>query len=504
MFVGLAARGGSGWGVILMAMLPLAGPWGSRCSADEAPRLPNVVLILADDLGWTGLGCQGSDLYETPRIDGLARQGVRFTRAYAMSVCSQTRAMLMTGRHAARLGITIWSEGSLGGEPGRPLVQAKSRHDLPLEEVTLAERFREAGYLTAAVGKWHLGDASHFPETQGFDLNIGGNHWGAPMTYWWPYRGTGRYGGEYRYVPGLDIGRPGEYLTDRLTAEAIGVIDLAHRERRPFFLYLAHHAPHTPIEAKREDIAYFESKIGPGSRHRHPVFAAMMKSLDEGVGRVLDRLADLGIDDETIVIFTSDNGGHVGVDGKSGHDIPVTSNHPLRSGKGSLYEGGIRVPLIVRWPGKRAVGKECDEPIWAADFFPTLTGLLPGGESAGGEAAAKVPSDGVDFSPLLDDPAARLGRDTMHFHYPHYYPTTTPAGAILEGDWKLIEYFEDGRVELYHLAEDVGEATELSARHPERAAALRAALARWREEVQAQMPTPATNSPAGATPLPTR
>lgn len=228
----------------------------------QAAEQPNVVLILADDLGWTDLSCYGGDLVETPHLDELAADGVRFTEAYAMSVCSPSRAALMTGRHAARLKVTIWAEGSLKGPANRQLLQADSRHNLPHDEMTLAESFRDAGYLTTLVGKWHLGDAGHFPETQGFDVNIGGNHWGAPQTFWWPYRGNQRYGGELRYVPHLEFGSEGEFLTDRLTDEAIRIIDRAGEQ--PFFLYMAHYAPHTPIEAKPEDVDDFTAKLQPG------------------------------------------------------------------------------------------------------------------------------------------------------------------------------------------------------------------------------------------------
>lgn len=448
-----------------------------RAAAPAGPL--NILLILADDLGWADLGCHGADLHETPRIDALAREGMRFNQAYAMSVCSPTRAMLLTGRHAARVGITIWSEGSLERNTSRRLLQAESRHDLPPTEITLAKHLRDGGYLTALVGKWHLGDANHAPETHGFDLNIGGTHWGAPATYWWPYAGAGRFGAQFRYVPGLGFGRAGEYLTDRLTEEALRVID--HAGDRPFFLYVAHHAPHTPIEAKAEDVRYFQARLRPGSRHRNPTYAAMLKSLDEGVGRVLDHLRARGLEDRTIVVFTSDNGGQVNVDPPARSGVPSTRNAPLRSGKGSLYEGGIRVPLLVRWPGVTPRGAVSDAPVLLADLFPTLLRA----------AARPVPEgiDGVDLSALLRDPAAQLGRDALYFHYPHYYETTTPVGAIRTGAWKLLEYFEDGRVELFNLAADPGEEHDLAAADPARAADLRSRLARWRAEVGARMPT---------------
>jgi arylsulfatase A len=449
---------------------------------------PNIVLILADDLGWADLGCYGADLHETPHLDQLAKEGVRFTRAYAMPVCSPSRAALMTGKHAARVHITIWAEGSLKGPQNRKLLQGQSLHNLPHSETTVAKHLQEAGYLTALVGKWHLGDADHFPETHGFDVNLGGTHWGAPTTFWWPYSGSGRFGTEFRYVPHLEFGKPGEYLTDRLTEEAIKVIDRAGN--KPFFLYLAHHAPHTPIEAKADDVKHFASKLTPGLNHQNPVYAAMVKSLDESVGRVLTHLKQRGLEQNTLVIFTSDNGGYIGMDRKSGQAMPVTSNTPLRSGKGSCYEGGIRVPLIVRWPGVTPKGAECHEPVVLMDLFHTL-------RAAGAPNSSSPPvADGLDLAPLLKNPSAKLNRDALFWHYPHYYETTTPVGAIRAGDWKLLEYFEDNRVELFNLGDDPGEQRELAKQMPERATELRQRLRAWRESVNAALPVPNPNAAA--------
>ena len=448
--------------------------------AAEQARGPNIILILADDLGWSDLGCYGADLIETPHIDRLAADGVRFTQAYAMSVCSPSRATLLTGKHAARLRITIWSEGSQSGPRNKPLLEALSLHDLPHTEKTLAARLHDAGYLTALVGKWHLGDARHHPETHGFDVNIGGTQWGAPHSFWWPYRGAGRFGPGFRYVPHLEFGTPDEYLTDRLTDEAIRVIDRAGDW--PFFLYLAHHAPHTPIEAKADDVAHFKAKLGPGVQHRNATYAAMVRSFDESVGRVLDHLAARGLDRDTIVVVTSDNGGFTGVDRGSGDATPVTSNVPLRSGKGSLYEGGVRVPLIVRWPGITPRGADCAEPVTLTDLFHTLHPRAP--------ANAPAERDGLDIGPVLHDPAARLDRDALFFHYPHYYETTTPVSAVRMRDWKLLEYFEDGRLELYNLRDDPSERTDLAARMSDRAAAMARRLRDWRTAVDAAMPTP--------------
>jgi len=439
---------------------------------------PNIVLILADDLGWSDLGCYGADLHETPHLDQLAKQGVRFTDAYAMSVCTPSRAALLTGKHAARLHMTIWSEGSKTGPKKRKLVDAGSLHDLPHTETTLALRLQEAGYLTALVGKWHLGDAAHYPETHGFDVNIGGTQWGAPQTFFWPYSGSGRFGPEFRYVPHLEFGKPGEYLTDRLTDEALRVID--HAGDQPFFLYFAHYAPHTPMEAKAHDVRHFEAKLRPGQHHQNAVYAAMVKSLDDSVGRVLDHLKQSGLEQDTLVIFTSDNGGYIGTE--KGQTVPVTSNAPLRSGKGGLYEGGIRVPLIVRWPGVTPEAAKCREPVVLMDLFHTLTATLSGEKP-------KEPTDGMDLKALLQNPDTKINRDALYFHYPHYYATTTPVSAVRSGDWKLLEYLEDGHLELYNLRDDLSEKTDLAAQMPDKAASLLQQLHHWRTQVGAAMPT---------------
>jgi arylsulfatase A len=442
-------------------------------------RTPNIIVVLADDLGATDLGCYGADLVETPRLDSLAKEGILFRQAYAAApVCSPTRAALMTGKHPARLGITIWAEGSLEGPKNRKLLQGESKHDLPLAEVTLAERLHEAGYATALVGKWHLGGGDHAPETQGFDVNIGGTRWGAPQSFFWPYRGTGRFGQDFRYVPGLPLGESGDYLTDKLTDAAIAFIDSARE--RPFFLLLAHHAPHTPIEAPQQLVDHFQSKLRPEMKHQNAGYAAMIKSLDDNVGRVLDHLQIRGLADNTVVIFTSDNGGYIGVDRKSGFTAPCTNNYPLRSGKGSLYEGGIRVPLIVRWPS-RAAG-ERQEPVVTCDLFLTL--LAAAGKAAAGDETV----DGVDLSTLLRGEKAKLSRDTLYWHYPHYYETTTPVSAVRSGDWKLVEYFEDGRRELFNLRDDPQESRNIAMERPETAESLSRQLTEWRKDVAAKLP----------------
>ncbi len=414
--------------IILAAAIVSASLENTAMSADN-PGRPNIVVILADDLGWADLACYGADLHETPHLDRLARKGVRFTSAYAASsVCTPTRAALMTGKHPARLGMTIWAEAAAEPPPAKRLIPPPALHDLSHAETTIATHLQRAGYLTAIVGKWHLGDAKHYPETHGFDVNIGGTLWGAPQTFFYPYSGAGLYGKEFRYVPHLEFGEPGEYLTDRLTEEALKVIDRAGD--KPFFLYLAHHAPHTPIEAKKADVVHFQRKLTAADlHHRNPTYAAMIISLDESVGRVMDRLDKRGLTERTLIVFSSDNGGFIGRDQL--HDrIPVTDNWPLRSGKGALYEGGIRVPLLVRWPGIAPAGSTSLEPVVTTDLFFTLAAAAAISLPADTALPTDTAHDGQDLTPVLKDPAAKLSREALFFHYPHYYETTSPASAV--------------------------------------------------------------------------
>jgi arylsulfatase A-like enzyme len=454
----------------------LAAAAGAGLMAQSGRRPPNIVLILADDLGWADTSVYGGDLVETPHLEKLAAGGVRFTEAYAAApICSPTRASIMTGKWPARLHMTIWYEGGAAEPPrDRKLIPPRVKPDLALSEVTLAEVLRSRGYMNGHVGKWHLGSAGYYPEAHGFDLNIGGTFWGAPQTFFHPYTGSKRFRGEFRYVPGLPWGKEGEYLTDRLTDEALRFMERA--ADRPFFLNLWHHAPHTPIEAKPELVKHYEKKLKPGMHHQNAVTAAMVHSLDESVGRVMAKLDELKLAENTVVLFTSDNGGYIGrFEGKQ-----VTSNHPLRSGKGSLYEGGIRVPLIVRGGGAKP-GATCAEPVISTDLFATLADL------AG--ASGVAPQDGMTLSGLLRDPAAKLAREDLYFHYPHYYETTSPVSAVRSRDWKLLEYFEDNRIELYNLREDPGEARNVAAVHAAKAEELRQKLHAWRGSVAAQVPT---------------
>jgi len=453
----------------------------------RTPSKPNFVFILIDDMGWTDLSCYGSTLYRTPNIDRLASRGMRFTDAYAACpVCSPTRASIMTGKYPARLHLTDWIPG-LKPKPTEKIAAPDYLQELPLGETTIAEALKPLGYASASVGKWHLGAEPYYPEHQGFDLNIGGTHRGAPPDYFYPaWKGdislpvwTGNVP-----VPGRD----GDYLTDRLTDEAVKFIkDTAER---PFFLYLSHYAVHTPIQAKPEKIDKYRAAVHPNATHTNAVYAAMIESVDESVGRVMKTLEECGIADRTVVFFMSDNGG---LSTCEGENTPSTSNSPLRAGKGHVYEGGIREPMIVCWPGAVEPGSVCTEPVISVDFFPTIMDI------AGRRPDQGSIVDGVSLVPLLKKTGG-LNREAIFWHYPHYSPQwATPAGAIRCGDYKLIEFFEDGHLELYNLAGDIGERNNLldytftaheSERFALRAKDLHDRLVRWRESVGARMPTP--------------
>ena len=451
-----------------------------RAEDGAAGKPLNFVILLADDLGWADLKSYGSDLHETPNLDRFVRESVKFTDAYAAApVCTPTRASIMTGKCPAKLHMTIWSEASANPPKNRPMIPPVTVGELPHSEVSIAKVLHEAGYYTAHVGKWHLGGASHYPQTHGFDANIGGTHWGAPTTFFYPYSGSGTFGKEFRYVPHLEFGSKGEYLTDRLTDEALQVIEHAHQG--PFFLNMCWHTVHTPIEAPREMVDRYAAKLKPGLRHANPAYAAMVGSLDDNVGRILAKIDELGIADRTVVIFTSDNGGFI----NKYKGTTVTNNSPLRSGKGSLYEGGTRVPLAIRWPGVTPAGTVCREPVSTIDFYSTLL------EMAGlkGDADHNATVDGKSLVRLLKKPpSAKLDREALYWHYPHYYPTTGPVSSIRAGDWKLLEFHEDKHVELYNLADDLGEQNDLAGRMPERAEQLRRQLHAWRSDIDAQMP----------------
>ncbi len=452
--------------------------WCAAAVSDQ-DRL-NVVLIVIDDLGWSDLGCYGSDFYDTPQLDRFANDSLQFTSAYAAApVCSPTRAAIMTGKVPARLDMTIWHEGAVAGGPNhRKLRPAVAQPNLPRDETTLAEMFRAAGYFTAHVGKWHLGTAPYYPETQGFNFHVGGTFWGAPATFFHPFSGRwNQRDPEIRYVPGLPPGKAGDYLPDALTDVALDVMNRV--KQGPFFLNLWYYTVHSPIEAPEDLVAKYRDKQ-PGQRHREPTYAAMVERMDFNVGRVLKWLDDADLLEQTIVIVTSDNGG---VDFNQRGIVP-TSNAPLRSGKGTLYEGGIRVPLMVRWPGVTSAG-QCDAMVSSQDLFPTFADELRRFDIP----AARGEVDGVNLKPLLRNTSHKLSRDTLYWHFPHYYARMTPASALRQGDWKLLHYYEDDRLELYDLAADPGEQTDLADTRSEVATKLRQSLDQWREEVGANPPT---------------
>ncbi|MCS7014827.1 MAG: sulfatase [Gemmatales bacterium] len=450
-------RRGLTWLALLVGVLSAARVAG------QTP--PNIVLIVADDLGWADLSCYALSLWQTPNLDRLAREGLRFTDAYAAScVCSPTRAALMTGRHPARLHLTTFLPGRKD-MPTQRLLQPVIRQALPREETTLAELLKARGYACGHYGKWHLGEGPDSnPLAQGFDI----------------YRGAvGRY---FQFKgPNLVARDEQDYLTDRLTEEA--ELFLEANRNRPFFLYLPHFAVHIPLQAKPDLLAVYEKKaaqVGADLERKNPHYAAVLHSLDESVGRILKKLDALGLGERTLVVFTSDNGGLSVIEGPN---TPATSNAPLRLGKGYLYEGGIRVPLLIRWPSVVAPGKTSSVPVRSEDLFMTLV------QAAGAQLPADREYDGVSLLALLKGEADGLRRDFLYWHFPHYSNQGgKPSGAIRFGNWKLIEHYEDGQVELYHLEQDVGERHNLAAQHPEVRDKLQRELASWRQRIRAQMP----------------
>lgn len=449
----------------------------SLLPAAERPTPPNIIYILADDLGWTDLGCQGSPYYQTPAIDRLAAEGMRLTRYYNSQNCAPTRAVLMSGQYAPRTGMYTVNTLERGAAADRKMHVPPNQTLLPLDKFILPQALKAAGYTTGMFGKWHLGTpGEHHPAKRGFDeaLVSDGRHF------------------DFTTVPAVEYPK-GQYLADFLTDRAVDFIG-RHRDR-PFFLYLPHFAVHTPIHAKPDYVAAWEKKPARGP-HWHPTYAAMIQSLDESVARITARLAELNLARNTVVIFSSDNGGLGSYDRTEppSEKKGFTANDPLRGGKGTLYEGGIRVPFIVRWPGVVPAGATSDVPVAHVDVYPTLLSL------AGGTPRTGDPLDGVSFAPVLRNPRAALARDAIYWHFPGYLESyvhdrgwrTSPVGAIHAGDFKLLEFFETGAVELYNLREDVGETRNLAGQSPDRVRELRAKLAAWRQSVGAAMPRPKT------------
>ena len=456
----------------------------------------NVIVVLVDDLGWADLSCQGSEWYRTPHADRLAERGVRFTSGYAAcAVCSPTRAAYMTGRYPARLGITDWIRATwnrggiqktLADRPAafqsasdKPLLCPRNPFWMDHQEVTLAEQLAAAGYVTAHIGKWHLGDELWEPTSQGFAFNVAGCDFGHPPSYFDPFQRTDQQGRTWQ-IAHLPPREAGEYLTDREADEAVQFIR-AHQDQ-PFFLSLCHYAVHTPIQAKPELAAQYQPLAAKASLQRNADYGAMIHSVDEALGRVLDVLDELHLFEQTMVIFTSDNGGL----------IPITNNHPLRDGKGTPYEGGIRVPWIVHLPGVSRPGTVIDTPIITCDIKPTVLDAL--------QISATDPStiDGVSLLGLLKQgtPPPRA----LFWHFPHYRLKWTPYAIIRKGPHKLIRWFEDDRCELYHLGEDIGEEQDLASQSPEQVQVLNRELDAWLANVGARLPRPNPPQPNSAAP----
>ena len=449
------------WSLLLIGRLAWAG------------EKPNIIFILADDLGWTDLGVQGSKYYETPNIDRLASQGLRLTNYHSCQNCTPTRAALMSGQYAPRTGMyTVGSIDRFAWQT-RPLRPVDNVENMPLGKITIAQSLKKAGYATGMFGKWHLGEQGKYhPSRRGFDEAIVsmGRHF------------------DFATNPRTEY-PAGQYLADFLTDRAVDFI--RRHQKEPFFLFLPHFAVHTPLDAKPALIERFKPKPQVAG-HRNPTYAAMIASVDESVGRVLAVLDELVLAENTVVIFSSDNGGVGGYvrEGVGRNANDITDNTPLRSGKGSLYEGGIRDPFIVRWPGVARPGSSCDVPAIHVDVYPTLL------EIVGATPPANYALDGESLVPLLRNPGASLRRDAIYQHFPGYLGIgqdqwrTTPVGLIQAGDWKLMEFFEDGRLELYNLRDDLGETKNLAAQMPDKARELRARLVAWRQAIKAPMPTP--------------
>ncbi len=469
--------------ILLVAQCLCLGQSGSRDTSK-----PNIIFINVDDLGWADLGCYGSKYYETPTIDRLAAQGMKFTDAYAAAaICSPTRAGMLTGRAPARLGLTDWLRAEYQGgkipadrknptgyekNPGMPLDTPINALWLELDEVTFAEVLKQRGYVTCHIGKWHLGFDDWSPEKQGFDKNIGGGDLGEPPSYFDPFVRPANAAWKepvLEGIPKMPSRKEGEYLTDRETDEAVAFIR-EHRDQ-PFLLDLWHYAVHQPIGAKPELIEKYKNKE-PSGGQKNPVYAAMIESVDEALARVLAVLDELDLSSRTVIIFTSDNGGLSG----------VTNNAPLRAGKGSPYEGGIRVPLIVRWPGVVVPGATCPVPVTSMDFLPTFAQIagapLPGG----------IDLDGESLMPLLEGKPS-LHRESIFWHFPHYRQgKIVPYSIVRKGDWKLIKHYEGKPFELFNLKEDISEKNELSAKMPDQVKELDAEIVEWTKHVGARMP----------------
>lgn len=457
-------------------------------NSENAKVNPNVLLIVADDLGYGDLHCYGNKFVDTPRLDKLAENGIRFTNAYAScTVCSPTRASLLTGKNPVALNLTDFIPGrqANGPQPHHKLISPDFNKHLPLDEITIAEQLKKLGYTTASIGKWHLGGKGYLPQEHGFDVNIAGNAVGMPPSFYYPYT-SGEKWRTHKITP-LELTDDSLYLTDRLTNEAIQFIE-ANREN-PFFLYLPYYTVHTPLEGPKDLAAKYSERLKKikDTVFRHPHYLAMVESLDENVGRILDSLEKMNIDKNTLVIFVSDNGGWAKVNKEDGGDqqytgweVQAASNRPLRGGKGSLYEGGLRVPAIISWPGTIERGRVSDELIISTDIFPTIM------ESVGMETGYSI--EGVSLLSFLTENKP-IKRGELYWHYPHYH-LTTPGSVIRDGNFKLIKYYEDNRLELYDLEDDIGEKNNLSQFMPNKTTEMHRKLNEWLVKEGAKLPVP--------------
>jgi arylsulfatase A-like enzyme len=437
-----------------------------------AEKKPNIVMLLVDDLGWGDFGCYGAEFHETPNIDRLAGEGMLFNNAYAAcTVCSPSRAAIMTGCYPARLHLTDWIAGHK--HPFAKLAVPQWNMRIEHERITMPEALREGGYNTAFFGKWHLMPIGsedfdqHYPTDHGFDINVGGREWGQP-------KGKGRYFAPFE-MPNLEDGEKGDFLTDKLTDAALEYMDKADKNK-PFLLYFAYYTLHGPIMAPPALVEKYKRKAKNFNNRKNeyinPARAGMVESLDHSVGRIMRKLAELGIAENTVIMLTGDNGGD--------HDL---STGGLKGYKGFSHEGGVREPFIVRWPEKVKPGTRCDEMVIGVDLYPTMLDM------ANLNLKPEQHLDGVTLVPLLTGRSMSLSRDTLYWHYPHYH-RTKPYGAIRHRDWKLIEFFEDGALELYNLESDPHEERNLATAQPEKAQELLKKLQVWRNSVDAQMMTP--------------
>ena len=496
----------------------------------QTVKRPNIVLFYVDDLGWADVGCYGSTFYDTPNIDALAKSGVRFSDAYAAChVCSPSRASLLSGKYPATINLTDWLPGRRDF-PFQKFLNVKINQQLPYEETTIAEALKDIGYKTAIIGKWHLGEDPSNPMAHGFDSHI------PDWPKGWP--GPGGYIAPFS-LKGLEDAKEGVYLTDRLTDEALKYIE--NNKENPFFLYMSHYAVHDPIEGRKDLVEKYKEKLqktaengvaeyilegnpdNPSNPSKEELellikteaykpykvlpneivkikqkqdnvqFAGMVESMDQSLGRIVKKLEDLNIVDNTIVIFYSDNGGMSGANvGNPKRIVPEdkqdmaysTSNLPLRGAKGWLYEGGIRVPLIIKWPEKGKQGAVSSLPVTAVDIFPTIMDMVGSPKSVSND------KEGVDISPVLL--GKKMKRGPIYWHFPHYsnHGMQSPGGAIRDGDYKLLEYFENGTVQLFNLRNDIGEQNDLSKIEIKKTRELKLKLHKWREKVGAKMMEP--------------